>query len=86
MVTSGAGLWLSSGALYNPTLLYFYVMMVKIHHLNCGFFGEITECNSHLCGLCSNYNALFTEERDVSPQELVQLIKSFKYIIELKNT
>jgi hypothetical protein len=62
-------------------------MVVTIEHLNCGGPGAIIDCAPHAsfqCYFCKEYTSWYTETKDVSPKELVSLIRAFKYIIKVK--
>ena len=46
-------------------------------------FGTLVDCYPRVCFLCKNYGTgYYYEERDVTPKELVDLIKSFHYVIK----
>ena len=62
-------------------------MIVTIEHLDCGGPGTIIDCSAHAsfqCFFCKEYGSWFSETKDVSPEELVSLIREFKYIIKAK--
>ena len=61
-------------------------MRVIIEHLDCGGPRSIIDCSTHAsfqCSFCSEYGSWFSETKDVSPKELVELIKAFKYVIKI---
>ena len=62
-------------------------MLVTIEHLDCGGPGAIIDCFQHAtfqCSFCKEYGSWFSETKEVSPEELVSLIRDFKYIIKTK--
>ncbi len=44
-------------------------------------FGTLVDCRPTVCFLCKEHKATWFEEREVTPKELVDLIKEFKYVI-----
>ena len=46
-------------------------------------FGTIVDCRPAICFLCKEYKATWFEEREVTPKELIDLIKSFHYVIRI---
>jgi hypothetical protein len=63
-------------------------MRVLIKYPNCGGLGTIVECNYSklVCYFCREYNYWFTEEKEITPTELIALLKGFNCIIILKPT
>lgn len=63
-------------------------MRVLIKHLDCGGMGSIVECNygRPLCYFCREYNSWYSEEKDVTPKELIALLNRFNCIIILRPT
>lgn len=45
-------------------------------------FGTLVDCSQAICFLCKKYRATWFEEREVTPKELVDLIKEFQYVIK----
>lgn len=61
-------------------------MKVLIEHFQCGGMGTIIDCDNRahsLCPFCKEWKSWYSETKEVTPQELVQLIRSFKYNIKL---
>jgi hypothetical protein len=58
-------------------------MKIKIAKVDCSLmnFGTLVDCSPAICFLCKEHKATWFEEREVSPKELVDLIKEFKYVI-----
>lgn len=63
-------------------------MRVLIKYLDCGGMGSIVDCSHRgpLCYLCREYNSWYSEERDVTPKELIDLLECFNCIIILRPT
>ena len=63
-------------------------MRALIKYLGCGEMGSIVDCNYRrpLCYFCIEYNSWYSEEKDVTPKELIDLLESFNCIIILKPT
>lgn len=45
-------------------------------------FGTIVDCRPAICFLCKEYRAIWFEDKEVTPKELVDLIDSFNYVIK----
>jgi len=61
-------------------------MKVKIEHLSCGKPESIIDCYQHAsfqCAFCKEYGIWFSETKEVTPIELVKLIKKYRYIIKM---
>ena len=61
-------------------------MLVEINHLSCGGPRSIIDCFCHAsfqCAFCKEYGSWFSETKEVTPTELVELIKEYRYIIKM---
>jgi hypothetical protein len=66
--------------------MVFLDMIVELQELTCGGPGTIIDCNCRctaLCSFCKEYGSWFTEVKEVTAQELKQLIDKNKFIIKL---
>ena len=45
-------------------------------------FGTLVDCYPRICFLCKEHRATRFEDKEVTPRELVDLIKSFRYVIK----
>ncbi len=61
------------------------MLKIKIAKVECSLmnFGTIVDCTPAICFLCKEYKATWFEEREVTPKELIDLIKSFHYVIRI---
>lgn len=59
-------------------------MKIKIAEVGCSLmkFGTLVDCYPQVCFLCEHYGYGYFKERDVTPKELVDLIKDFRYVIK----
>lgn len=59
-------------------------MTIKIGHIDCGNLGTIIDCYKPriFCPFCKERTINLQETKEVSPQELYNLIDSFKYVIK----
>ena len=46
-------------------------------------FGTLVDCYPQICFLCKEHRATEFEEKEVTIKELIDLIKSFHYIIRI---
>lgn len=46
-------------------------------------FGTLVDCYPRICFLCKEHKATEFKEKDVTIKELIDLIKSFHYIIRI---
>lgn len=44
-------------------------------------FGTLVDCSPAICFLCKERRATRFEDKEVTPKELLDLIKEFKYVI-----
>lgn len=45
-------------------------------------FGTLVDCSPAICFLCKEHKATWFEDKEVTPKELVDLVKSFHYVIK----
>lgn len=59
-------------------------MKIKIAEVDCSLmnFGTLVDCYPRTCFLCKEHRAIWFEDKEVTPKELVDLIKEFKYVIK----
>ena len=59
-------------------------MKIVIGHIDCGNLGTIIDCYSSriFCPFCKERTISLREIKEVTPQELYNLIDSFKYVIK----
>ena len=52
-------------------------MKILVKHLECGGFGSIIDCDAPriFCPFCKERNVVFSEVKEVTPQELYSLLK-----------
>ena len=52
-------------------------MKIEIKYLDCGVFGTIIDCDAPgiLCPFCKERSVVFSETKEVTPQELYSLLK-----------
>lgn len=63
-------------------------MVITIQHLDCGMPGTIIDCPQHAsfqCAFCKEYGSWFSETKEATPTELVELIEKNRYIIKVSN-
>ena len=60
------------------------LMKIKIAKVDCSLmeFGTLVDCYPRICFLCKEHRATRFEDKEVTPRELVDLIKSFCYVIK----
>jgi len=60
------------------------LMKVKIAKVECSLmnFGTIVDCYPRICFLCKEHKTTEFKEKDVTIKELIDLIKSFQYVIK----
>jgi uncharacterized Fe-S radical SAM superfamily protein PflX len=61
-------------------------MKISIEYLSCGGPETIIDCFQHAsfqCAFCKNYSSWFSETKEVTPLELVELINECRYIIKV---
>lgn len=56
---------------------------IKIAEVGCSLmeFGTLVDCYPRICFLCKEHRATWFEDKEVTPKELLDLIKEFKYVI-----
>jgi len=60
-------------------------MKIKIAEVGCSLmeFGTLVDCYPRICFLCKHHGHGWFEDREVTPKELLDLIKSFHYVIRI---
>ena len=60
-------------------------MKIVVGHIDCGNLGAIIDCYSPriFCPFCKERTISLQEIKEVTPQELYNLIDSFKYVIKI---
>lgn len=60
-------------------------MKIIVGHIDCGGLGSIIDCNSPriFCPFCRERNINIEVVKEVTPQELYNLIDSFRYVLKI---